>query len=220
MRAKVLVLEDDALLRETLEDFLDVCGFDVEGFGSSAEAMDASYGTRYVLYIVDIYLPDMSGLEFLRLLRHGGDTTPAIVVTSANDTATLQKGYASGADDYLKKPFDVEELQCRIEAVLARSGNVNTSVSINASFTLDTLHKQLLYLGEPIVLNLKDFELLALLVEHQGKVVTKEMIAKRLWSTAQEGSDGALRVYINNLKKIFGKSAIHNLRGIGYRFEP
>ncbi|MBE0496368.1 MAG: response regulator transcription factor [Campylobacterales bacterium] len=219
MNANVLVLEDDVLLGETLQDFLECYGYQAHVFHTGAKAIEASYRTRFDVYLMDINLPDMSGLECLRLLREGGDTTPAMVITSAKDTPTLLKGYAVGADDYVKKPFDLEELKCRIGALLMRSGFAHAPLVINETFCLDTRHKRVLKNGDELNVNPKDIELLTLLLEYRGKVVTKEMIIERLWSASKEPSEGALRVYVNNLKKIFGKEAITNVRGLGYRFE-
>lgn len=219
MNANVLVLEDDVLLGETLQDFLECCGYQAHVFDTGAKALEASYRTRFDVYLLDINLSDMSGLECLRLLREGGDTTPAMFITSAKDTPTLLKGYAVGADDYVKKPFELEELQCRIDALLLRSGFSRNPLFINETFCLDTRHKRLLKERKEVDLNPKDIELLTLLVQHRGKVVTKEMIIEHLWSASKEPSEGALRVYVNNLKKIFGKEAITNVRGLGYRFE-
>lgn len=217
--ARVLVLEDDVLLKESLEDFLEECGFEVAGAELGSKALEMSYAKRYDVYLLDIRLPDMSGLAWLRLLREGGDGTPAMIITSANDTSTLVQGYGAGADDYIKKPFDLQELECRIRALLARGARKETLVRIDAVFALDTLRKRLLKEGQELDLNQKDIALLEILLQHRGKVVTKEMLYEALWEPSQSPSEGALRVYVNNLKKVFGKQAIANVRGLGYRFE-
>jgi len=218
MNSNVLILEDDLLLGETLEDYLETEGFIPTRFTDSKAALEACYAQLFGLYLLDINVPSVNGLEFLRLLRQSGDETPAIYITSAKDTQTLIKGYKSGADDYIKKPFDLEELSCRIRAVLERNGHLKEKIKIDDIFTIDLRHKVLYEGANEIILNPKDFELLVLLVQNRGKIVTKETIAKRLWSPSEGIHDGALRVYINNLKKIFGKESIENIRGVGYRF--
>jgi len=131
------------------------------------------------------------------------------------------QGFALGGDDYIKKPFDLDELLMRIKAVISRTKGLSDGlIVINETFTLNTERKRLLEHGVEVDLHLKDFELLVLLVHHRGEVVTKTMIAELLWSSSEEVNEGSIRVYINNLKKIFGKEAISNIRGIGYRFEP
>ena len=215
---KLLVLEDNTLLLETLEDFLDSCGYGVALFKDGNQALESCYRNTYDLYLLDINVPGINGLAFLKELRESGDMTPAIFITSSTDKPTLTKGFAYGADDYIKKPFDLDELSMRIQAVLTRSGK-ETIMAIDEAYSLNPARKQLLFHGEEQELHLKDFELLYLLVENRGKVVTKEMIAARLWNPTEAINEGAVRVYVNNLKKIFGKESITNLRGIGYRFE-
>lgn len=218
MSFSVLVLEDDRLLAETLEDFLETLGYTPHIFMNAKDALRACYENIFNLYLLDINIPDMSGLEFLTLLRESGDETPAIYITSSNDTRTLIKGYDIGADDYIKKPFDLEELACRVKAVLERTHGFKDEVIIDEKFRLD-LGQRLLYKNDlPCDLNPKDFELLLLLVENSGKIVTKEMIAKKLWSASEGIHEGAVRVYINNIKKFLGKNSIENIRSIGYRF--
>lgn len=219
MNTNVLILEDDELLGETLEDYLQTLGFTSSRFMNTKEALEACYKELFGLYLLDINVPGMNGLEFLKLLRQSGDDTPAIYITSAKETQTLVEGFGSGADDYIKKPFDLEELSCRIHAVLERRGHPKEKIQIDEDFVID-LRQKVLYRGlEELILNPKDFALLVLLVQNRGKIVTKEIIAKELWSPSEGIHEGALRVYINNLKKIFGKEAIVNIRSIGYRFE-
>lgn len=216
---RLLVLEDNALLLETLEDFLDSCGYEVALFKDGLQALEACYKQSFDLYLLDINVPSLNGLAFLKELRESGDKTPAMFITSSADKPTLSKGFAYGADDYIKKPFDLDELSFRIQAVLSRSTTKETTLFIDEAYSLDPARKQLLHYGKEQELHLKDYELLCLLVENRGKVVTKEMIAERLWRPSESINEGAVRVYINNLKKIFGKDSITNLRGIGYRFE-
>ena len=162
----------------------------------------------------------MNGFDFLKELRSAGDRTPAIFVTSLNDQESLTKGFMLGGDDYIKKPFDLEEMLLRIKALLSRAkGIIDDWLVIDEEYKLNLARKRLFYKKEELDINLKDFELLYLLVKERGNVVTKEMIHERLWSSSEEINEGSIRVYINNLKKIFGKEGIVNIRGIGYRFE-
>lgn len=220
MSFKLLILEDNALLLETLEDFLSEQGFTCTLARNGKEALEHTYKTRFDCYLLDVKVPYLSGFDFLKELRRSGDGTPAIFVTSFNDKESLMQGFEVGGDDYIKKPFDLEELLARIKAVIARSrGGVGESMKIDALHTLNFSRKRLFCGDKELDLHLKDFELLALLVQNRGNVVTKEMICDVLWSSAQELNEGSIRVYINNLKKIFGKESIANIRGIGYRFE-
>ncbi len=221
MSYNLLILEDNALLIETLEDFLSDKGFTCTLTCNGQEALKVCYERRFDLYLVDVNVPKLSGFDFLKELRMAGDKTPAIFVTSYQDKASVLEGFALGGDDYIKKPFDLDELLMRIKAVLARTLGVQEGiVTINADFVLNIERKRLLYKNTEVDLHLKDFELLTLLVQNSGEVVTKEMIYDVLWSSSEEINEGSIRVYINNLKKIFGKESISNIRGIGYRFEP
>ncbi|MCK9545148.1 MAG: response regulator transcription factor [Sulfurospirillaceae bacterium] len=218
MKSNLLVLEDDELLAETLKDFLETIEFKVDIFQSAEDALEACYEKNYDLYLLDINLPKMSGFDFLKMLREGDDETPAIYITSANDTISLKKGFGAGADDYIKKPFDLEELECRIKALLNRVYHLKDKIIIDKSFELDLRQKLLKKDGKSCPLNFKDFKLLSLFMENRGSIVTKEMISKKLWNPSQEISENAIRVYVANLKNIFGKESIENIRGIGYKF--
>lgn len=217
--AKILSVEDDELLLETLEDFLSIKNHEISSARGGKEALEMCYKKSYDLYLWDVNLPDVSGFECLKLLRESGDKTPAIFITSATDKNSLERGFRNGADDYIKKPFDLDELNLRIQAVLSRSGKQDTLVKIDDNFSINPTRKMLLCNDKEYHINQKDFELLVLLVENRGLIVTKEMISESLWSVSQNTNYGAIRVYVNNLKKIFGKKAITNIRGVGYRFE-
>jgi len=220
MSYKLLILEDNTLLLQTLEDFLGEHDFVCTLVKSGKDALKQCYENKFDLYLLDVKVPDLSGFDFLKELRASGDRTPAIFVTSLSDQESLTKGFMIGGDDYIKKPFDLGELLLRIKALLARAkGIVDDWLMIDADYKLNLARKRLFYGTQEFDLNLKDFELLYLLVKERGKVVTKEMIHERLWSSSEEINEGSIRVYINNLKKIFGKESILNIRGIGYRFE-
>lgn len=220
MSYKILILEDNTLLLQTLEDFLSGHGYECTLVKSGKAALKQCYEHKFDLYLLDVKVPDMNGFDFLKELRSAGDRTPAIFVTSLNDQESLAKGFMLGGDDYIKKPFDLEEVLLRIKALLARAkGIVDDWLSIDEAYKLNLARKRLFCNKEELDINLKDFELLYLLVKERGNVVTKEMIHERLWSSSEEINEGSIRVYINNLKKIFGKEVIVNIRGIGYRFE-
>ncbi len=220
MSYKLLILEDNALLLNTLEDFLSEYEFECVLAQSAKVALQKCYESKFDLYLLDVKVPDMNGFDFLKALRGCGDQTPAIFVTSLNDQTSLEKGFMLGGDDYIKKPFDLNELLLRIRAILARShGTVDHWLIIDDEYKLNMARKRLFVHDLEVDIHLKDFELLALLVKEKGNVVTKEMICESLWNRCEEINEGSIRVYINNLKKIFGKERISNIRGIGYRFE-
>ncbi|NOX14958.1 MAG: response regulator transcription factor [Epsilonproteobacteria bacterium] len=218
MLDKILVLEDNQLLAETLEEYLSDNNYMVKIATRGEEALNLCFNEHFNLFLLDVKVPDISGFDFLKEMRSTGFNTPAIFLTSLRDKESLQKGFELGGDDYIKKPFELDELLYRVKAVLARGKEVSDMIKIDKHFNLDKKRKRLLRDGIDLALNLKDFELLELLVLDRGKVITIEMIIDKLWKN-EVANIGSIRVYVTNLKKIFGKDSISNIRGVGYRFE-
>ncbi|AXH12234.1 response regulator transcription factor [Halarcobacter bivalviorum] len=216
---KILILEDDELFLETLEDFLSDEGFEVKCAIDGEEVLDYCFEEKYDLYLLDINVPKISGIELLKRLREANDTTPTIYLTSHKDKDMLTKGFLSGCDDYLKKPVDLDELLLRINSLLKRSGKFKEEIFLKDELVFDVKNRRLLKAKEDLNLTSKVIDLLELFLEKKDCIVTKEMIISRLWNYNEDYSEGSIRVYINNLKKIFGKDTIKNLKGIGYKFE-
>lgn len=216
---KILLLEDDKLLCETLEDYLCEEGFNVDLAHDGEEVLELNYENNYDLYLLDINVPKINGLEVLKQLRSMGDNTPTIYLTSYKDKDTLKEGFLSGADDYLIKPVDIEELLLRINSLLKRSGKYLTKIVINENITYDPQTKRLIENEQDLNIPIKVITLFELGLENRGKIITKEMIVNKLWSTSEEYSEGSIRVYINSLKKILGKESISNIKGVGYKIE-
>ena len=215
MSSKILLLEDDSLLGETLVDLLEDSKFTVFHFTNGQDALDSTFKQKFDLYLLDINVPIIDGITFLKELREANDSTPAIFLTSHKEKEKLKNCFLIGADDYITKPFDNDELLFRIEAILRRV-NHNTIESLGL-LSLDREHKQFLYDGKELELKKKEYELLALLMRHIDKTVTKESIIDELYSSNDSASDGAIRVYINRLKQLLPKMKIENIRGIGYK---
>jgi len=211
---KILLLEDDKLYNETLTEFLEDEGFNVDSVLDPLSAYDFAYENSYDLYIFDINLPFEDGLSALKTLRDGGDLTPTIFITSRDDKESLLKGLNIGADDYLKKPIDLDELLARINMILRRykKGNIITI----KEYSLDLDKKKLYFKEVEQNLTLRPFELLKYFLENQNRVISYEEIYNYTWSSG-EVSYATLRVYISELKKYFGDS-IENIRGVGYLF--
>ena len=216
---KILVLEDDELFCETLEDFLDEEGFEVDVANDGEECLELNFSKNYDLYIFDINVPKINGLDLLSQLRASDDLTPTIFLTSYKDKDTLHQGFKNGCDDYLKKPADLDELLFRIKALLKRNNKSFETIKLNNNFSFDSQNKRLYENDIDMNLPMKVAELLQLFIEQKNQIVTKEMIASRLWSTDEEYSEGSIRVYINHIKKVLGKDFIVNLKGIGYKVE-
>ncbi len=213
--ARILVLEDDQLFNETLEDFLEEEGYTIECALDPYTALDLSFKHVFDLYLFDVNLPYENGFDLLEKLRGSGDVTPAIFLTSRDDKDSLTQGFRIGADDYMKKPIDLDELLLRMQAVLRRQIR-KKRVEIG-KYSLDTVGKTLYLENVALDVTQKAIELLLLLVQADGEVVSSEEIKNRLWAAGQSASDGSLRVYITQLKKYFPE-AISNVRGVGYRW--
>lgn len=216
MSAKILLLEDDKLFNETLQDFLEEEGFVLHTVLDPYSALDLTYENNYDLYLFDVNLPYENGFELLEKLRQAGDMTPTIFITSRDDKASLEEGFTRGGDDYITKPVDLDELLLRMNAVLRRQTR-RQFVQIG-KLRFDAMSKQLYENDKVLELTQKASELLLVLLEAQGNVVSSEQIKERLWSSAQEASDGSLRVYVAQLKKYF-PTHIDNVRGIGYKMK-
>ncbi|MGE4419846.1 MAG: response regulator transcription factor [Sulfurimonas sp.] len=213
--SKILLLEDDTLFAETLVDLLQEAEHQVTHVTNGQSALDITFGQKFDLYLLDINVPLVNGITFLQELRDSLDKTPAIFLTSHKDKEVLKRGFSCGADDYLRKPFDADELLLRINAVLKRT---NCTVSQSSALLYhDTLHKRILYKNTELDLSKKEYELLALLLKHINNTVPKEMILDELWSSNEGGSDGAIRVYITRIKQLVPEISIENIRGIGYK---
>jgi DNA-binding response OmpR family regulator len=211
---KILILEDDKLFNETLEDFLDEEGFETRVALDPYTALDLAYEERFDLYLFDVNLPYESGFNLLEKLRDANDMTPTIFITSRDDKSSLMKGFSVGADDYMKKPIDLDELLFRINALLKRQ--IRSDKLVLGSYVIDCREKALYKEGELLGVTSKGVELLLLLYLAKGEVVTVEEIELKLWHSNESSSLGAIRVYITSLKKYF--PSIENIRGVGYRF--
>ncbi|MEA2072151.1 MAG: response regulator transcription factor [Campylobacterota bacterium] len=212
---KLLLLEDDALFAETLVDLLEESSYEVSHFANGQDALDATFENKYDAYLLDINVPLIDGVSLLSELRDADDKTPAIFLTSHKDKEMLKRGFLSGADDFLTKPFDLDELLWRLAALIKRTKKEQPKQV--GMLTHDTLHQTISYDGEELDLSKKEYALLVLLMTHINASVTKELIYDELWSLGESGSDGAIRVYINRLKQLLPDMKIENIRGVGYK---
>ncbi len=216
MSIRILLLEDDLLFCESLEDYLEEEGYGVTAVHNPQQALDLTFEEKFDLYLLDINLPIISGIEFLDELRQSGDKTPAIFITSYQDKEVMREGFLKGCDDYLKKPVDLDELSLRIGSVMKRYRGERKQCVDDVCIDLE---QQRVYKGdEELEVSTREFALISLFFQNRGNIVSKEMIFETLWDSEEEGSDGAIRVYINRLKKILGTQSLKNIRGIGYRF--
>jgi DNA-binding response OmpR family regulator len=215
---KVLLLEDDLLFGETLVDLLEENDYEVTHVPNGQSAIDATYDNNFHIYILDINVPLIDGVTVLKELRESQDSTPTVFLTSHKDKEMLTKGFMSGADDYITKPFDSDEFLLRLRALLRRCKS--SSVECIGLLCHDETHQRILYDEVELDLSKKEYALLLLLMKHANNTVPKELISDELWSISQTGSDGAIRVYINRIKHLLPQMNIENIRGIGYKLVP
>jgi len=211
---KLLILEDDTLFNETLEDFLEEEGFEVVTTLDPYSALELLYEQKFDLYLFDVNLPYESGFDLLKKLREVNDMTPTIFLTSRDDKYSIAEGFDAGADDYMKKPIDLDELLLRIRAILRRKYRVD-KISLGR-YSIDVKAKKLYYKDDLLKVTTKAVELLLLFANSRGEVIQTSQIEEELWHSNEEVSLGAIRVYVTTLKKYFPN--IENIRGIGYRF--
>jgi DNA-binding response OmpR family regulator len=211
---EILIVEDDKSFNETLQDILMQEKYGVDSTLDPYSALEYCYEKQYDLYVFDVNLPYESGFELLEKLRKSGDETPCMFLTSREDKASLKEGFTTGADDYMQKPIDIDEFLLRVEALLRR--RVRKEQINIGEYTFHTTTKILYHQGSKVELGVKSAELLLVLLEHKNHVVSTDTILSRLWSSAEEVSLGALRVYVTQLKKYF-PTEIQNVRGVGYQ---
>jgi len=205
---KLLLLEDDQILSETLEHFLTRAGYDIDVALSMEEAEDLTYENKYDLYLLDISLPEGSGLELLEALRYAEDTTPTIFITAMRDMDSISKGFKLGAMDYIKKPFDPEELLIRLKAKF--KNDILYCENVEFDQEAQVLRKN----GEIIDIGNVQFKIFTTLLVNRGNIVKKETLYECLDHT----SDTALRVAITKIKQRLGINII-NIRAKGYMIE-
>lgn len=217
---KILLLEDDPILSDILTHHLKESGFEVVHVEDGESAIDEAYDSKFDLMILDINVPKKSGLEVVRTLRESNNTTPTIIVTAYHDTAHMKNGFESGCDDYIKKPFDLEELDLRIKNIQKRFSILGEEkVELGLSVDLIPSKNKLNIEGKEYQISHKECEILLYLSSHKKRVVSSEELMQNLWEYESMPSDATIRVYIKNLRNILGKDRIKTIRGSGYYFE-
>ncbi|MFW2582346.1 response regulator transcription factor, partial [Aliarcobacter butzleri] len=215
---KILLLEDDLILNEIIEEYLISQEHEVITAFSGNEAQDYLYSQTFDLLILDVNVPFVSGFELLKELRTQNIKTPTIFITSLNMVEDMQKGFDSGCDDYLKKPFELKELDLRINNI-KRLFNITPKELINISKDtfLDIQNLLIMKNNQKIHLAKKECEVLQYLI-NSSKTVSIEELSLNLWAYEDNPNDSTIRTYIKNLRKILGEEKIINIRGVGYRF--
>ena len=216
---RILLLEDEYSLRISIKEFLEDIGYDVDGFMNGIQAHDAVYDKHYDLLLLDVNVPLLSGFELLQKLRGEGNKTPAIFLTSMVDLEDLKEGYKRGCCDYIRKPFNLEELELRVSQVFAQLYLEDSEyVDIGHDVTYDVTTSKLLGKDkEEIVLRKTEKDVLEVLIKHKNAVVSTQTLQDEVWGEYVEPA--TIRVQLNNLRKKLPDGVIQNRRGLGYIIE-
>ncbi len=216
---KILLMEDDLLLNEIIEEHLQNKGYDVVSAFSGDEAQNIVYSQTFDLLLLDVNVPNINGFDLLEDLRQKDIKTAAIFITSANMMDDIEKGFKSGCDDYIKKPFELKELDLRIENI-KRLYNISPSshIQIADNILLDKDNLLINKNNERIHIAQKECDVLAYLIKNKNKPVSIDELSLNVWAYEEAPIASTIRTYIKNLRKIIGDEYILNIRGVGYRF--
>ncbi len=215
--ARILLVEDDEILSETLQELLVFEGYGVAHASSGNEALELSSNGEFELFILDVNIPDFNGFELLEMFRGAHNFTPALFLTSMNDIKSLSRGFELGAEDYVKKPFDFDELVVRIKAILRKSfDSKNDEIVYDALRYVISRNELFDSQNTPIQVRPQEKKLLQIFFKNLDKTVSKDELLYELENRG-ESSDGALRVYLSKLRKMGLR--ISSQKGIGYKLD-
>jgi DNA-binding response OmpR family regulator len=217
---RLLIVEDNEELAELLAKGLQTAGYESDTLSSIEEARSVLETTFYAALILDLGLPDGDGLELLRELRHRNNPIPVLVLTARGGLHDRVQGLRSGADDYLVKPFALEELIARLEAQLRRPGQLLGSSLRIANLEFNTQSRQASIDEQPQVLSARETAVLELLMRSKGRVVTKKQVEDHIYGHSGDVGSNAIEVFVHRLRKQLSdrgaKVQVHTIRGVGY----
>lgn len=217
---RILVVEDEKRLNRIISEALEDEGYSVDSCLNGLDALDYAAGADYDVIILDIMMPKMDGLEVVRRLRAGGNSTPVLFLTARDSVADRVTGLESGGDYYLVKPFDFQELMAVVRVMTRKYTGNRSNVYTIADLSLDTTAKTVTRAGKNIELTAKEFSLLEYMMRNKGVVLSREMIENNLWNYDYEGGTNVVDVYVGYLRKKmdtgYDKKLIHTVWGTGW----
>ena len=214
---KILLLEDDTALANILVDFLQD-DYEVEHTYSMQKALTLSQDTKFDLYIFDINVADGDGITLLKELRSFNDSTPTIFITAFTDTKYLKDAFESGANDFIKKPFELEELDQRIQNIKRHFG-IDSSVQISKELSYDAKTHTIINAKKVYSISKKENDFLSYLYKNKTRVVSSDELLQNCWEYDEMPGDDAIRTIVKKLRHYLGKEHIINIRSEGYKFE-
>lgn len=225
MDEKILLVEDDAAIRETTSRALENMGFEVSSEADGRQALFKFRNADFDVVILDIMLPSLNGFEVCKEIRRDSGV-PIIMVTARDDTSDIVLGLESGADDYVTKPFEVDELAARLRAALRRAGRGSTSETYRAGdLEIDASAFKVFKKGEDVPVTATEFKLLLELVKNAGNVMTRELLLELVWDYGYLGDSRVVDMAVKRLRKKIEEdpsnpTVVQTVRGVGYRLEP
>ncbi|HTV51035.1 MAG TPA: response regulator [Steroidobacteraceae bacterium] len=217
---RLLLVEDDTMIGEAIRSGLKRDGFTVDWVYDGESASQVLRSEEFDLLLLDLGLPRKSGLEVLTAVRSRGLEIPVLIITARDAVSDRVQGLDAGADDYLVKPFDLDELAARIRALLRRKSGRRAPAVEHLGVTLNPATHGVTRDGREIALSPKEFALLQLLMERPGTILSRARLEERLYGWGEEVESNALEVHIHGLRRKLGADYILNVRGVGYRVRP
>ncbi len=213
---RVLLVEDDRMIAEAVRTALTQDGHVTDWVTDGTAALSVLSHSQFDLVLLDLGLPRKDGLTVLRQVRERGDVTPVIIITARDDVRTRVSGRNSGADDYLVKPFNLEELAARMRAALRRSAGRGDALIEHGNIRINTVTREVQQAGEPVTLSAKEFAVLEALLLRPGAVLSRAQLEDRLYGFGEAVESNAVEVYVHALRRKLGSDAIRTQRGAGY----
>jgi two-component system, OmpR family, response regulator QseB len=217
---RLLLVEDDPMIGDAIRAGLKREGFTVDWVKSAAAGRDALATEPYELALLDLGLPGGDGLTLLKALRGSGSDTPVLIITARDAVADRVAGLDAGGDDYLVKPFDLDELAARIRALLRRKSGRPAPQLEHLGVVLDPAAHRVTQDGNEVALSPREFALLQLLLERPGAILSRAQLEERLYGWGEEVESNAVEVHIHGLRRKLGAPFILTVRGVGYRVRP
>jgi two-component system response regulator QseB len=213
---RLLLVEDDAMIGESVRAGLRQDGYAVDWVNDGRAAEAAIRAERYALVLLDLGLPRKDGFAVLEDLRRSGDKVPVLILTARDAVADRVKGLDRGADDYLVKPFDLDELSARIRAVLRRHAGRAEPLLSYGSLALDPATHAVTLRGRDVPVSARERALLQALLERPGATLSRAQLEERVYGWGEEVASNSIEVHVHNLRKKLGEGAIRTVRGLGY----
>lgn len=218
MTARILVVDDEPGVNDLICDALRLAGYEAISAAHGMQALTLLRSERIDLAIIDVNMPVMDGYELLERMRSAGLQTPAIVLTARQDKEATRTSFGLGADDFVRKPFGIEELTLRVAAVLRRSQPASTRAIAIGAISIDVEAHEVTCDGEVIELSPTEFRLLTVLAENSGRVLTREQLLDQVWGLGHGVESTTLETYVSYLRRKFGEHlTLRTVRGVGYQ---